>query len=113
MYISPDHIHVQLHNMDIVWLYTMTDNDSQENDYHIWLTNNNNIFHKSYPNEHKSNLHCTALTDHGHKDSRYGVSFLTNDCYDDLVRSVDNCVGDEMTRNEYDVMMMMIDNDLS
>lgn len=51
------------------------------------------------------------LNDHDHKDNKYDVSFQMNDYYDDLIRFVDDYVDDEMMRNEYDVMMMMVIDD--
>lgn len=95
--------------MDIVSLYMMNDNDNQENDYHISMTNSNNTFHKNYPNEYNSNVHYRESNDHDHMDSMYDAFVLITNCCDDLVISVDDYVDDEMTKNENDVRM---NNDL-
>src|SRR5579862_9387817 len=73
VYINRDHIHVLLHNMDIVLLYMMNDNDNPENDYHILLLNNNSIFHKNYPNVHNNIDHYKVSNDHDHMDNMYDV----------------------------------------
>ncbi len=104
VYINQDHIHVRLHNMDTVLLCMMNDNDNQENDYHILLTNNNNIFHKNYPNEYNNNVHYMAKNDHDHMDNMYDVFVLIVNYYDDLIIYVDDYVDDEMRKNENDEM---------
>ncbi len=103
MYIDRDRIHVQLHNMDIVLLYKMIDNDNPENDYHILLMNNNNIFHKNFPNEYNNNHLYMILNDHDHMDNMYDVFVLiVKNYYDDLIRFVDDYVDDEMSINAND-----------
>jgi hypothetical protein len=105
MYINPDHIHVLLHNMDIVLLYMMIDIDNQENDYHIYLMNNNNIFHKNYSNECNNNVHYMVKNDHDHMDNMYDVFVLIKNYYNDLIINVDDYVDDEMMKNENDGLL--------
>ena len=83
----------------------MNDNDNQENDYHILLMNNNNIFHKNYLNVHNNNLHYKILKNHGHMDNMYDVFVLIINYYNDLIVYVDDCVDDEMIKTENDAMM--------
>ena len=71
--------------------------------------NNNNIFHKNYPNAYNNNLHYMILNDHDHMDNMYDVFVLIKYYYDDLIKFVDDYVDDEMLKNENDEMM---NNDL-
>jgi hypothetical protein len=102
---------VLLHNMDIVLLYMMNDNDNPEIDYHILLMNNNNISHKNYSNVHNNNVHYKVLNDHDHMDNTYDVFFPMFDYYDGLIIFVDDYVVDEMMMNENDEMMMLMNED--
>jgi hypothetical protein len=96
---------VMRHNMDIVSLYMMNDNDNQENDYHILLMNNNNIFHKNYPNVHNNNVHYMDLNVRDHTDNMYDVFVRMLDYFDDLIIVVDYYVDDESMMNEDDEML--------
>jgi hypothetical protein len=93
--------------MDIVLLYRMNGNDNQENDYHILLMSNNNIFHKNYQNVHNSNVHYKVMNDHDHMDNMYDAFVRMDDyCDDSIISAVDDYVDDEMMRNENDELMM-------
>jgi hypothetical protein len=70
------------------------------------LMNNNNIFHKNYPNEHNNNVHYKVLNDHDHMDKMYDVFVRMINYFDNSIGSVD----DEMMMNEYDEMMMNDDD---
>ncbi len=80
----------------------MNDNDNQENDYHILLMNNNNIFHKNFLNEYNNNVHYMIKNDHDHMDNMYDVFVLIKNFDDDLIIFVDDYVDDEMMKNEND-----------
>ncbi len=64
--------------------------------------NNNNIFHRNFPNEYNNNHPYRILNDHDHMDNMYDVFVLIMYYYDDLIKFVDDYVDDEMSMNEND-----------